>query len=224
MPQSDIIAANLADTQARLANALAAAGRAGDAAQVIAVSKTFPQAVIRAALEAGHRLFGENKVQEATQKWPALRRNYPDAKLHLVGALQSNKAAQAVGLFDAIHSLDRPKLARVLAEEIQKQGRSPMLFVQVNTGGEAQKAGIGLDGLDAFVLACQKEYGLSIDGLMCLPPARDVPAPHFALLEKRARDLGLSGLSMGMSGDYEIALGYGATHVRLGTAIFGARG
>ena len=208
---------------AKISKTLSSHEKSAQDVTLIAVSKTFSSELIRPVLEAGHRVFGENRLQEAQQKWPALKADYPDAELHLIGALQSKKTSQAVALFDAIHSLDRPKLAAKLADEIQKQGRHPQLFIQVNTGGEAQKSGIALAELDAFVGVCRKEYGLNIAGLMCLPPIDDVPAPHFALLEKRAAYLNLSCLSMGMSADYEDALAFGATHVRLGTAIFGPR-
>lgn len=235
-PIEENIAANLANVRERLDKALTRIGRPPEAVSLMAVTKNFPASAIRQALDAetldagtldaegrGHRLFGENKVQEAQEKWGGLRAEYPDARLHLIGALQSNKAAAAVGLFDAIHTLDRVKLARVLADEIQKQGRTPELFVQVNTGDEAQKTGVSLAALDGFVTTCRQEYGLEIAGLMCLPPLSDVPAPHFALLEKRAQNLGLNQLSMGMSADYEAALPFGTTCVRLGTAIFGSR-
>ncbi len=214
----------LTQIQAELAAAMEACGRAPAALTLIAVSKTFSASAIQPVLAAGHLDFGENRMQEALDKWPALKEAYPQARLHLIGALQSNKAAQAVAHFDAIHSLDRPKLAAKLADAVQKYARQPTLFVQVNTGNEPQKSGILLDDLDGFVEACTRDYGLKIAGLMCLPPAHDVPAPHFALLEKRAQNLGLTALSMGMSGDYLSALPFGATHIRLGTAIFGPRG
>ncbi|MGC6476009.1 MAG: YggS family pyridoxal phosphate-dependent enzyme [Parvibaculales bacterium] len=214
----------LARLQAELATAMQACARPAEALTLIAVSKTFSAPAIRPVLEAGHLDFGENRIQEALDKWPALKEEFPQARLHLIGALQSNKAAQAVEHFDAIHSLDRLKLAAKLADAVQKLGRQPTLFVQVNTGNEPQKSGISLDDLDGFVEACTRDYELTITGLMCLPPAHDVPAPHFALLEKRAHNLGLTALSMGMSGDYLSALPFGATHIRLGTAIFGPRG
>lgn len=198
-------------------------GRSPADVKLIAVSKTFPAEAVRPVLAAGHRVFGENRLQETELKWPTLKADYPDAELHLIGALQSKKTSQAVALFDAIQSLDREKLAAKLADEIQKQGRHPQLFVQVNTGDEPQKGGVGLAALDGFVDRCRRDYGLTLTGLMCLPPVNDVPAPHFALLQKRAEALGLSGLSMGMSADFEDALAFGATHVRLGTAIFGPR-
>ncbi|MGC6512242.1 MAG: YggS family pyridoxal phosphate-dependent enzyme [Parvibaculales bacterium] len=225
IPSSDEAAAlaRLDAVRAGMAQKLDACGRLPADVTLIAVSKTFPEEHIRPVLAAGHRVFGENRVQESEQKWPALKAAYPDVELHLIGALQSKKTAQAVALFDAIHSLDREKLAAKLADEIQSQGRHPHLFVQVNTGDEPQKAGIGLTALDGFVDLCRTQYGLTISGLMCLPPVSDVPAPHFALLQKRAEGLGLPCLSMGMSADFEDALAFGATHVRLGTAIFGPR-
>ena len=190
---------------------------------LIAVSKAFPESYIRVALEAGHRVFGENKIQEAQQKWQTLKADYPDSKLHFIGTLQSNKARLAVSLCDVIHSLDRPRLAHALAEESQKQGRTPRLFVQLNTGGEEQKSGIPPAEAEAFIRHCRQDYDLNIVGLMCLPPRGEDPVPHFALLAKIAKDNGLPALSMGMSGDYAQALACGATHIRLGTAIFGQR-
>ena len=174
-------------------------------------------------LESGHRVFGENRVQEAQAKWPALRERFSGIELHLVGPLQSNKAADAVALFDVIETVDRPKIAKVLAEEIRKQGRAPRLFVQVNTGDEPQKAGVAPGAADAFIAECRETLGLAITGLMCIPPAEEPPAPHFALLDKIAARNGLTCRSMGMSADFEIAAQLGATHVRIGTEIFGAR-
>ena len=191
---------------------------------LIAVSKTHSAQAITPVLEAGHRVFGENRVQEAAEKWPALRRNYANTQLHLIGALQSNKAAQAVDLFDVIHSLDRPKLAAALARAMAESGRSPRLFVQVNTGDEPQKAGVPVADLAGFVDECRARHGLKIEGLMCLPPVGDAAGPHFALLGKLAASLDLACLSMGMSADYATAVSLGATHIRLGTAIFGPRG
>jgi pyridoxal phosphate enzyme (YggS family) len=203
----------------------AALGNARDPASVtlIAVSKMFPAEAILPALEAGHRVFGENRVQEAKAKWPALRARFPDLELHLIGPLQSNKAREAVELFDAIHTVDRPKIAMALAEEIARQGKRPRLFVEVNTGGEEQKAGVLPESADAFIRECREPYRLIIEGLMCIPPFDEPPAPHFALLQKIARRNALTGLSMGMSADFQRAIAFGATHVRVGSAIFGAR-
>lgn len=203
----------------------AALGHGRDPASVtlVAVTKTFPAEAILPALEAGHRVFGENRVQEVKAKWPALRARFPDLELHLIGPLQSNKAREAVELFDAIHTVDRPKIAAVLAEEIARQGRRPLLFVEVNTGGETQKAGVLPEAADAFIRECREQYRLTIEGLMCIPPFDEPPAPHFALLQKIARRNGLSSLSMGMSADFQSAITFGATHVRVGSAIFGAR-
>ena len=191
---------------------------------LVAVSKTFAAAAIEPVLAAGHRVFGENRVQEAMAKWPALRASYSATELHLVGPLQSNKAKEAVALFDAIHSLDRPSLCQALAKEIARQGRAPLLFAEINTGGEPQKSGVLPQQADAFLKSCRETYGLAIAGLMCLPPVDEPPAPHFALTREIARRNGLSLLSMGMSADFAIAIAFGATHVRLGTAIFGERG
>ena len=190
---------------------------------IIAVSKTFPPEAIAPVLAAGHRFFGENRVQEAAEKWPNLKASYPDVELHLIGALQSNKAAQAVAIFDVIHSLDRIKLARVLAMEMKRQNRQLKILVQVNTGKEDQKSGITPEETEEFVRTCRAELGLNIVGLMCLPPQQDVAGPHFALLQKLSQQCDAPLLSMGMSGDYEEAIKFGATHIRLGTAIFGPR-
>ena len=190
---------------------------------IIAVSKTFPPVAIAPVLAAGHRVFGENRVQEAAEKWPNLKASYPDVELHLIGALQSNKAAQAVALFDVIHSLDRIKLAHVLAAEMKRQNRQLKILVQVNTGKEDQKSGIPPEETEEFVRTCRAELGLNIVGLMCLPPQQDVAGPHFALLQKLSQQCNAPLLSMGMSGDYEEAIKFGATHIRLGTAIFGPR-
>ena len=190
---------------------------------IIAVSKTFSPEVIAPVLAAGHRIFGENRVQEAAEKWPNLKASYPDVELHLIGALQSNKAAQAVALFDVIHSLDRIKLAHVLAAEMKRQNRQLKILVQVNTGKEDQKSGIPPEETQEFVRTCRVELGLNIVGLMCLPPQQDVAGPHFALLQKLSHQCDAPLLSMGMSGDYEEAIKFGATHIRLGTAIFGPR-
>lgn len=191
---------------------------------LVAVTKTVTEAAIREALEAGHRVFGENRVQEAAAKWPSLREAYPDIELHLIGPLQTNKVKQALALFDVIETLDRPKLARALARERDTGAVLPRLFVQVNTGEEEQKAGVLPAEVEAFLALCREELGLSLEGLMCIPPMDEEPVPHFALLHEIARAHGLSGLSMGMSGDYETALEFGASHVRVGTAIFGPRG
>ena len=190
---------------------------------IIAVSKTFSPETIAPVLAVGHRVFGENRVQEAAEKWPNLKASYPDVELHLIGALQSNKAAQAVALFDVIHSLDRIKLAHVLAAEMKRQNRQLKILVQVNTGKEDQKSGIPPEETEEFVITCRSELGLNIVGLMCLPPQQDVAGPHFALLQKLSQQCYAPLLSMGMSGDYEEAIKFGATHIRLGTAIFGPR-
>ena len=190
---------------------------------IIAVSKTFSPKAVEPVLAAGYRVFGENRVQEAAEKWPNLKASYPDVELHLIGALQSNKAAQAVTLFDFIHSLDRIKLARVLAAEMKQQNRQLKILVQVNTGKEDQKSGIPPEETEEFVITCRSELGLNIVGLMCLPPQQDVAGPHFALLQKLSQQCDAPLLSMGMSGDYEEAIKFGATHIRLGTAIFGPR-
>jgi pyridoxal phosphate enzyme (YggS family) len=189
---------------------------------LIAVSKTFGADEIRPVIEAGQRDFGENRVQEAQAKWPALKRETPGLKLHLIGPLQSNKTRDAVALFDAIHSVDRPKIAEAIATEMVKQGRALELFVQVNTGDESQKAGVSLGEADRLVARC-RELGLNVLGLMCIPPAEADPVPHFKMLAEIARRNGLAKLSMGMSGDFEKAIACGATHVRVGSAIFGAR-
>lgn len=206
-----------------IAFACEAAGRPLGAVKLIAVSKTMPAAAIEDAIEAGQRIFGENRVQEAHGKWPALRALHPDVELHLIGPLQTNKVKEAVALFDVIETLDRPKLARALAEEMERSGNRPRLLVQVNTGEEPQKAGVAPDEAAAFVTLCRETFNLGIEGLMCIPPHDEEPALHFALLAKLARELGLKELSMGMSGDFEQAIAFGATYVRVGTAIFGTR-
>ena len=211
----------LAGVRHKIAAAARAAKRDAGSIHLIAVSKTFGADEIRPVLAAGQRVFGENRVQEAQSKWPALRVECPDLKLHLIGPLQSNKAADAVALFDAIHTIDRPKIAKAIADEMAKQGRMLDLFVQVNTGEEPQKAGVMPADAKAFVAMCRSELKLDIIGLMCIPPVEEEPAVHFAFLAKMARELGLPGLSMGMSGDYETAIAFGATHVRVGSAIFG---
>jgi pyridoxal phosphate enzyme (YggS family) len=216
-------AGRLHEVRHRMARVLESSGRAPGAARLIAVSKTFDAAAIAPVLTAGQRDFGENRVQEAQGKWPGLRARYPDLALHLIGPLQSNKTREAVALFDCIHSVDRPKIAESLAAELARTGKTMSLFVQVNTGEEPQKAGIAPAGADAFIARCRDELGLAIAGLMCIPPADEPPSPHFALLAKIAARNGLSGLSMGMSGDFEQALMLGATHVRVGSAIFGGR-
>jgi pyridoxal phosphate enzyme (YggS family) len=198
-------------------------GRDPSGITLVAVSKTFPAEEIEPVLAAGQRVFGENYVQEAKAKWPRLRERFPDAELHMIGPLQSNKAREAVELFDAIHTLDRPSLAEALAKEIARQGKRPRLLVQVNTGEEPQKGGVIPTEIDAFLEACHSRYGLQIEGLMCIPPAEDPPSPHFALLNTIARRHGLPMLSMGMSADFDAAIQLGATHVRVGSAIFGAR-
>jgi pyridoxal phosphate enzyme (YggS family) len=191
---------------------------------LVAVSKTFAAAAIEPVIAAGQSVFGENRVQEAAGKWPALREKHAGIELHMIGPLQSNKAKEAVALFDAIHSVDRPSLCAALAKEIDKQARRPLLFVEINTGAEAQKAGVLPQDADAFLARCRDEHGLAIAGLMCIPPADEAPAPHFALTAKIAGRNGLRLLSMGMSADYPVAIAMGATHVRVGSAIFGARG
>lgn len=190
---------------------------------LIAVSKTFEADAITPVIEAGQRIFGENRVQEAKSKWPGLLQTYPGLGLHLIGPLQSNKAKEAVALFDAIHSVDRPSICEALSKEIAAQKRTPQLFVQLNTGEEPQKAGVIPAEADAFIASCRDRYGLTISGLMCIPPVDDAPAPHFALTAKIAARNGLTGLSMGMSADFAIAIQFGATHVRVGSAIFGKR-
>ena len=219
---SDIVT-NLNTVKAAIANAEKEARRTKGSVTLVAVSKTFDADAIRPTLDAGQRVFGENRVQEAQAKWPELREHYSGIELHLIGPLQSNKAADAVALFDVIETVDREKIAAALADEITKQGKSPKLYVQVNTGLEEQKAGIAPKDAVAFVARCRDEHGLAIEGLMCIPPADENPGPHFALLEKLAREAGVEKLSMGMSGDYETAIGFGATSVRVGSAIFGGR-
>lgn len=199
------------------------AGRSPGSVTLVAVSKTFDAPDIRPALDAGQRVFGENRVQEAQGKWPALKSEYPGVELHLIGPLQSNKAGEAVALFDVIQTVDREKIAAAILAEMKKQGRTPRLYVQVNTGLEEQKAGIDPRETVAFVKRCRDVHCLSIEGLMCIPPADENPGPHFALLKKLAAKCGVDKLSMGMSGDYELAVKFGATHVRVGSAIFGYR-
>lgn len=213
----------LKEVRERICKASLAAGRPADDVTLVAVSKTFGAEDIRPAIAAGQRVFGENRVQEAHAKWPLLRDETGGLELHLIGPLQSNKAAEAVALFDVIETVDREKIARALAAEMIRQGRKVRLYVQVNTGLEPQKAGIAPDDLIAFVTLCRDELGLSIEGLMCIPPADENPGPHFALLAKLAQKAGVGRLSMGMSGDYETAIALGATSVRVGSAIFGSR-
>ena len=200
-----------------------AAGRKPSTVKLVAVTKTMPAAVVEDAIEAGQRIFGENRVQEAQAKWPALKALHSDLELHLIGPLQTNKVKEAVALFDVIETLDRPKLARTLAEEMERTGVRPRLFVQVNIGEEPQKAGIAPEETADFVALCRDTFGLAIDGLMCIPPFDEEPSMHFALLAKLAKEIGLDELSMGMSGDFEKAIAFGATYVRVGTAIFGTR-
>lgn len=223
-PSPPPLAGSPADRLAQLAGGLrAAAARGGHPPpRIVAVAKTFPAEAVRPFLEAGHRLFGENRVQEAQAKWPALKAEWPDVELHLVGQLQSNKAEAAVALFDATHSLDRPTLVAALARAVARAGRAPRLFVQVNIGAEPQKGGVAIPQLPTL-LSEARDAGLSVTGLMCIPPADHEPSPYFALLAKLARRHGLEGLSMGMSGDWDIAAALGATHVRVGSALFGAR-
>jgi pyridoxal phosphate enzyme (YggS family) len=207
----------------RIAAAEREAKRPAGSVTLVAVSKTFDAAAILPVIDAGQRVFGENRVQEAKGKWPALISAHPGIALHLIGPLQSNKAREAVALFDAIHSLDRPSLCEALAKEIKAQSKRPELFVQINTGEEPQKAGIAPGDADAFIASCREKYGLVISGLMCIPPVDQAPAPHFALTAKIAARNGLTNLSMGMSADFAIAIAFGATHVRVGSAIFGHR-
>ncbi len=218
--------AGLVAVREEIARACRDARRDPSTVTLVAISKTFGREAIEPVLAAGQRVFGENRVQEAKAKWPPLiaRQGAGDPiELHLVGPLQSNKARDAVALFDAIHSLDRASLAEALAKEIARQGRRPLLFVEINTGAEPQKAGVAPEDADAFIAACRQRYGLTLSGLMCIPPHGDAPAPHFALTAKIAQRNGLELLSMGMSADFATAIAFGATHVRVGTAIFGAR-
>ena len=217
------VAANLATVNKEIAEAAKIAGRPADAVTLVAVAKTHPAERIRAVLEAGHSVFGENRVQEAEGKWPALKADCPDVRLHLIGPLQSNKVRHAVQLFDVIETVDRPKLARALAQTMDKEGRRPDVFIQVNTGEEQQKNGIPPGEADTFIRACLDEFVLPVKGLMCIPPIDEEPSLHFALLREIARRNGLAELSMGMTADYPIAIRFGATMVRVGTAIFGAR-
>ncbi len=219
----EVIGANLAAVRGRIEAAARAAGRPEGAVTLVAVSKTHPIEAVRAALQAGQRIFGENRVQEALTKFPALRREFPDLVLHLIGPLQTNKVKDALAHGDVIETVDRPRLAEALAREIAKTGRRPACFIEVNTGEEPQKAGVLPVAADAFIGECRDRHHLPIVGLMCVPPEHEEPALHFALLREIARRNGLLQLSMGMSADFETAIRFGATHVRVGTAIFGAR-
>jgi hypothetical protein len=221
--ERDITQARFANVVRRIGAAAEAAGRDSATVRLVAVTKTFAPPAIIPVLDAGHRIFGENRVQEAHGKWPALRDRYPGIELHLVGALQSNKAREAVQLFDAIHSIDRVRVAEAVAQETVRQGRTLQLFIQVNTGEEPQKAGVAPREAEQLLRTCREGLGLHIAGLMCIPPVEEEPGVHFAFLAKLARDLGLAGLSMGMSADFEKAIGFGATHVRIGSEIFGSR-
>lgn len=213
----------LQDVRDKIARAAQEAGRKPDSISLVAVSKTFDAEHIRPTIDLGQRVFGENRVQEAQGKWPGLKTETPDLELHLIGPLQSNKAADAVALFDVVETVDREKIARALAEEAKRQGRSIRFYIQVNTGLEPQKAGIAPDDVPAFVALCRDELSMQVEGLMCIPPVDENPGPHFALLAKLADENGLQKLSMGMSGDFETAVGFGATSVRVGSAIFGTR-
>ncbi|MBS0248270.1 MAG: YggS family pyridoxal phosphate-dependent enzyme [Proteobacteria bacterium] len=219
----DSAASGLSFVRTEIARACKDAGRDPASVTLVAVSKTFPAEAIEPVIVAGQRVFGENRVQEAKSKWPALIEQYPGIELHLIGPLQSNKAKEAVALFDAIHSVDRASLCEALAKEVEKLGKMPTLFVQVNTGAEPQKAGVLPQDADAFIKSCQTTYGLTIAGLMCIPPVEEAPGPHFALTAKIAQRNGLKLLSMGMSADFADAIALGATHVRVGSAIFGTR-
>src|SRR6185437_11286610 len=218
-----LIAANLGAVEARIAAAARAAGRDPGAVALVAVTKTHDAAAVAAALEAGQRLFGENRVQEAQSKYPAFKERHAELRLHLIGPLQTNKVREAVALFDAIETVDRPRLAEALAREMERQGKRPACLIEVNTGEEPQKAGVLPRAADGFIAECRDRLGLPIAGLMCIPPEAEEPAPHFALLREIARANGLAGLSMGMSADFEIAIRFGATLVRVGSAIFGPR-
>lgn len=217
------VAAGLADVQARIDDARRAAQAPADAVTLVAVSKAQPDERTRAALEAGHRVFGENRVQEAQGKWPAFKQEFASVRLHLIGPLQTNKVRDAVALFDVIETVDRPKLAAALAKEMARTGRRPDCLVEVNTGEEAQKSGVLAADVDDFIESCRRDYGLPILGLMCIPPMGDEASLHFALLAEIARRHDLPILSMGMSADFETAIRFGATHVRVGTAVFGPR-
>ena len=219
----EAIAAGLSAVRSRIEAAARAAGRPADAVSLVAVSKTHPADSVRAALRAGQRVFGENRVQEALAKFPELRRDFPDLTLHLIGPLQTNKVKDAVANCDVIETVDRPRLAEALSREMERTGRRLACFIEVNTGEEPQKAGVMPAAADGFIGDCRERLGLLIEGLMCIPPEHEEPALHFALLREIARRNGLEKLSMGMSADFETAIRFGATHVRVGTAIFGAR-
>ncbi len=221
-PTSDV-ASNLAAVTARIDQAARISGRDPGDVTLVAISKMIAADRIEAAITAGHRCFGENRVQEAQAKWPELKARYPDIRLHLVGGLQTNKAKDAVALFDVIESVDRPKLAKALAAAMTATGRRPECYVQVNIGEEPQKSGVAPTEAEAFIAACRDEYDLPVTGVMCIPPADQAPAPYFALLTSLAQRTGLTRISMGMSGDFEEAIELGASHVRVGTAIFGVR-
>lgn len=218
------IGTNLAAVKARIEKAACAVGRSPRSVTLVAVTKTHPGERVRMALEAGHRVFGENRVQEAKAKWPGLRKAFPDIELHLIGPLQTNKVKEAVALFDAIETVDRPRLAMALSREMALQSRRPNCFIEVNIGAEPQKSGVAPDDVAAFAAACREDYKLPIVGLMCIPPLGIAPEPHFVRLAELARRCALPLVSMGMSDDFEIAVRCGATHVRIGTAIFGPRG
>jgi pyridoxal phosphate enzyme (YggS family) len=221
---TDSAADRLGEVKTRIEIAARGAKRSPDDVKLIAVSKTFEAPAILPVLKAGHRIFGENRVQEAKAKWPAIKAEFSDVELHLIGPLQSNKAKEAVELFDVIHSIDRPKIAHAVAAEMERQGRRLPIFVQVNTGEESQKAGVAPKDTAGLVALCRDELRLDVAGLMCIPPLEEEAAVHFAFLAKLAGELGLEGLSMGMSEDFETAIAFGATHVRVGSAIFGSRG
>jgi PLP dependent protein len=223
MDQRTDAASRLTLVRQQIAQACDVARRDPSSVKLVAISKTFDAAAIAPVIAAGQIVFGENRVQEAKAKWPELSARHSGIELHLVGPLQSNKAREAVALFDAVHSVDRPSLCEALAKEIARQGRRPLLFVEINTGGEPQKAGVLPELADGFLKTCRETYGLAIGGLMCIPPFNEPPAPHFALTAKIAKRNGLDFLSMGMSADFSIAVEFGATHVRVGTAIFGER-
>lgn len=223
MSETIDLAANLRAVRAEIAAAAEAAQRSASEVTLVAVSKTKPAEAVARAIAAGQRVFGENRVQEAEAKWPALREAHPDVRLHLIGPLQTNKIKKAVALFDVIETVDRPKLARALAREMEVSGRRLACYIQVNTGDEPQKAGVRTADCDAFIEQCRDEFGLPVAGLMCIPPFEEEPSLHFALLREIAKRHGLSGLSMGMSKDYPVAIAFGATLVRVGTAIFGPR-
>jgi pyridoxal phosphate enzyme (YggS family) len=219
-----VIAANLAAVRCRIEAAARAAGRTSDSVTLVAVSKTHPMTSVRDALAAGQRVFGENRVQEAQAKYPVLREAFPDLTLHLIGPLQTNKVRDAVALCDVIETVDRPRLAEMLAKEMDRSGRRPLCLIEVNTGEEPQKSGVLPAAAEDFIVECRDRLGLPIGGLMCVPPLDEEPASHFALLREIAQSTGLGFLSMGMSADFEEAIRFGATHVRVGTAVFGVRG